>query len=181
MLVTKDMNLISKIAIGISIPVMVIVGLSFGLQMYDKTIYELEQQKEKAPSDLEKKLPAFITVGQDQIPANFDIREQEIAWNIIKSYKGADDEGSNLFDTIITQTENVYPNEKILQHRDTMLEISVLDIQEQKDVGFYEVKFTFQTYDDVREYIWNVNIETEEIISINDGARKMMNIVDFYD
>ena len=152
------MNLISKIAIGVSIPVMIIVGLSFGLQMYDKTIY-----------DLEKKLPV-----------NFDIREQKIAWNIIKSYKGADDEGSNLFDTIITQTENAYPNEKILQHRDTMLEISVLDIQEQKDVGFYEVKFTFQTYDDVREYIWNVNIETEEIISINDGARKMMNIVDSY-
>jgi len=123
-----------------------------------------------APSDLEKKLPA-----------EYDIREQQIAWNIIKSYKGSDDEGSNLFDTIITQTENAYPNEKILQHRDTMLEISVQDIREQKDVGFYEVKFTFQTYDDVREYIWNVNIETEEIISINDGARKMMNIVDFYD
>jgi hypothetical protein len=155
---TKDVNLISKIVIGVSIPVMIIVGLSFGLQMYDKTIY-----------DLEKKLPA-----------NFDIREQEIAWNIIKSYKGVDDEGSNLFDTIITQIENVYPNEKILQHRDTILKISVLYTQEQNDVGFYEVKFTFQTYDDVREYIWNVNIETEEIISINDGARKMMNIVDSY-
>ena len=123
-----------------------------------------------APSDLEKKLT--VDFGSD---------EQNIAWNIIKSYNGADDEGFNLFDTIITQTENAYPNEKILQHRDTMLEISVLDIQEQKDVGFYEVKFTFQTYDDVREYIWNVNIETEEIISINDGARKMMNIIDFYD
>ena len=166
---TKDVNLISKIVIGVSIPVMVIVGLSFGLQMYDKTIYELEQQKEKAPSDLEKKLPADI-----------DIREQQIAWNIIKSYKGADDEGSNLFDTIITNIENVYPNEKILQHRDTILEISVLYVQEQKDVGFYEVKFTIQTYDDVREYIWDVNIETEEIIPINDGARRMMNIVDFY-
>ena len=155
---TKDVNLISKIAIGVSIPIMIIVGLSFGLQMYDKTIY-----------DLEKKLPV-----------NFDIREQKIAWNIIKSYKGADDEGSNLFDTIITQIENAYPNEKILQHRDTILKISVLYTQEQNDVGFYEVKFTFQTYDDVREYIWNVNIETEEIISINDGARKMMNIVDSY-
>ena len=149
----------SKIAIGVSIPVMIIVGLSFGLQMYDKTIY-----------DLEKKLPA-----------NFDIREQQIAWNIIKSYKGADDEGSNLFDTIITQTENAYPNEKILKHNDTILEISVQDIREQKGVGFYEVNFTFQTYDDVRKYIWNVNIETEEIIPINSGASEMMNIVDFSD
>ena len=123
-----------------------------------------------APSDLEKKLT--VDFGSD---------EQNIAWNIIKSYNGADDEGFNLFDTIITQTENAYPNEKILQHIDTMLEVSVLDIQEQKGVGFYEVHFTFQTYDNVREYIWNVNIETEEIISINDGARKMMNIIDFYD
>jgi len=123
-----------------------------------------------APSDLEKKLT--VDFGSD---------EQNIAWNIIKSYNGADDEGFNLFDTIITQTENAYPNEKILQHRDTILEISVLYTQEQNNVGFYEVKLIFQTYDDVREYIWNVNIETEEIIPITDGARKMMNIVDFYD
>ena len=123
-----------------------------------------------APSDLEKKLTE-----------NFESNEQNIAWNLIKSYRGSDDEGFNLFDTIITQIENAYYNEKILKHRDTMLEISVLDIQEQKGVGFYEVNFTFQTYDDVRVYIWNVNIETEEIIPVNDGARKMINIVEFYD
>ena len=122
------------------------------------------------PSDLEKKLAE-----------NFESNEQKIAWDIIKLYKGADDNGSNLFDTIITQIENAYSNEKILKHNDTFLEISVQDIQEQKGVGFYEVNFTFQTYDDVRMYIWNVNIETEEIIPINDGARKMIDIVEYYD
>ena len=122
------------------------------------------------PSDLEKKLAE-----------NFESNEQKIAWDIIKLYKGADDNGSNLFDTIITQIENAYSNEKILKHNDTFLEISVQDIQEQKGVGFYEVNFTFQTYDDVRKYIWNVNIETEEIIPINSGASEMMNIVDFSD
>ena len=123
-----------------------------------------------APSDLEKKLTE-----------NFESNEQNIAWNLIKSYRGSDDEGFNLFDTIITQIENAYYNEKILKHNDTILEISVQDIQEQKGVGFYEVNFTFQTYDDVRVYIWNVNIETEEIIPINSGASEMMNIVDFSD
>ncbi len=122
------------------------------------------------PSDLEKKLAE-----------NFESNEQKIAWDIIKLYKGADDNGSNLFDTIITQIENAYSNEKILKHNDTFLEISVQDIQEQKGVGFYEVNFTFQTYDDVRKYICNVNIETEEIIPINDGARKMIDIVEYYD
>ena len=147
----------SKIAIGVSIPVMIIVGLSFGLQMYDTSGLENIQTKE------------------------FDISKQEIAWNIIKSYKGADDEGSNLLDTIITQTENAYPNEKILKHNDTILEISAVNIEEENGVVFYEVNFTFQTYDDVREYIWNVNIDTEEIASANNGAKKMLNIVDNYD
>jgi len=123
-----------------------------------------------APSDLEKKLVE-----------NLESDEQNIAWSIVKSYRGSDDSGNNLFDAIITQRENAYPTEKILKHNDTMLEVSVLDMQEQKGASFYDVHFTFQTYNDVQEYIWNVNIETEEIIPLNDGAKKMMDIVEFYD
>ena len=123
-----------------------------------------------APSDLEKKLVE-----------NLESDEQNIAWSIVKSYRGSDDSGNNLFDAIITQRENAYPTEKILKHNDTMLEVSVLDMQEQKGASFYDVHFTFQTYNAVQEYIWNVNIETEEIIPLNDGAKKMMDIVDFYD
>ena len=123
-----------------------------------------------APSDLEMKLVE-----------NLETDEQNIAWNIVKSYQGPDNSGYNLFDTMITQIENAYPNEKILNHNDTMLEVFVLHMQEQNDNTFYEVHFTFQTYNAVQEYVWNVNIETEEIIPLNDGARKMMNIVEFYD
>ena len=123
-----------------------------------------------APSDLEKKLVE-----------NLESDEQNIAWSIVKSYRGSDDSGNNLFDAIITQIENAYPTEEILKHNDTMLEVSVLDMQEQKGASFYDVHFTFQTYNAVQEYIWNVNIETEEIIPLNDGAKKMMDIVDFYD
>jgi len=123
-----------------------------------------------APSDLEKKLVE-----------NLESDEQNIAWSIVKSYRGSDDSGNNLFDAIITQRENAYPTEKILKHNDTMLEVSVLDMQEQKGASFYDVHFTFQTYNAVQEYIWNVNIETEEIIPLNDGAKKMMDIEEFYD
>ena len=126
-------------------------------------------------------VPDMIAPSDHAVDCVSDNNEQNLAWNILKSYKGSDDSGFNLFDTIITQIENAYPNEKIFKHNDTTLECFVLDIQEQKGVGFYEVNFTFQTYDDVRVYIWNVNIETEEIIPVNDGARKMINIVEFYD
>ena len=123
-----------------------------------------------APSDLDKKLVE-----------NLVSEEQNIAWNIVKSHKGADDDGFNLFDTMITQIENAYPNEKILKHSDTMLTVSVEETARSTSSAFYEVNFTFKTYNVMENYIWNVNIETEEIIAISDGARKMMNIVDFYD
>jgi len=123
-----------------------------------------------APSDLDKKLVENLVSD-----------EQNTAWNIVKSYKGADDDGFNLFDTMITQIENAYPNEKILKHNDTMLTVSVEEATRSTGHAFYEVNFTFKTYNAMENYIWNVNIETEEIIAISDGARKMMNIVDFYD
>ena len=123
-----------------------------------------------APSDLDKKLVENLVSD-----------EQNTAWDIVKSYKGADDDGFNLFDTMITQIENAYPNEKILKHNDTMLTVSVEEAARSTGHASYEVNFTFKTYNAMEKYIWNVNIETEEIIPITDGARKMMNIVDFYD
>ena len=123
-----------------------------------------------APSDLEKSLVE-----------NLETDEQNIAWNIVKSYKGPDNSGFNLYDTIITQIENSYPNENILGHRDTVIEISAIDVQEKAGDGVYQVNFSFVTYDDNRDYVWQVNIQTNEIFPINNGAKKMMNIVDFYD
>jgi len=123
-----------------------------------------------APSDLEKKLVE-----------NLESDEQNIAWSIVKSYRGSDDSGNNLFDAIITQRENAYPTEKILKHNDTMLTVSAEEAARSVGHAFYEVNFTFKTYNAMENYIWNVNIDTEEIIPISDGARKMMNIVDFYD
>jgi|TARA_B100001105_G_scaffold252149_1_gene243151 hypothetical protein len=118
---------------------------------------------------------------EKKIILNLESDGQKDAWQFVKSYQGKDDNGSNLYDIILTQIKNAYPTENILKHNDTILKISVADIQKQNNVGFYEVNFTFQTYDKIREYIWNVNIVTEEIIPVNTGARKMLNIVDNYD
>ena len=123
-----------------------------------------------APSDLEKSLVEDLETD-----------EQNIAWNIIKSYQGPDNSGYNLYDTMITQIENAYPNENILGHHDTSIEISAVDIQEKVGDGIYQINFSFETYDDNRDYVWQVNIQTNEIFPINDSAKKMMNIVEFYD
>jgi len=124
-----------------------------------------------APSDLEKKLVE-----------NLESDEQNIAWSIVKSYRGSDDMGSTLGEILLIQIENAYPNEKIFEHRDTIIEISAIPGPEfEIDDGIYQVTFSFKTYDNDRDYVWNVAIQTDEIFPINDGAKKMMNIVEFYD
>ena len=123
-----------------------------------------------APSDLEKSLVE-----------NLETDEQNIAWSIVKSYQGSDNSGYNLYDTMITQIENAYPNENIIGHHDTVIEISAVDVQKKVGDGVYQINFSFETYDDSRDYVWQVNIQTNEILPINNGAKKMMNIVEFYD
>ena len=123
-----------------------------------------------APSDLEKKLIE-----------NLENDEQNIAWQIIKSYKGTNNEGFELFDLMIKLIEDAYPTEKILEHRDTIFEVSPVNKDLEYGDGFYEVYFTFQTYNDSKKYIWKVNILTEEISPVNSEARQMLNNVDYYD
>ena len=52
------MNLISKIAIGVAIPVMIIIGLFFGSVMYDNWSYQAEKSLQKecntVPDDQEE-------------------------------------------------------------------------------------------------------------------------------
>ena len=122
------------------------------------------------PSDLEKKLVD-----------NLNTDEEILAWQIIKSYKGVNDEGFELFDLMIKLIEDAYPTENIFEHKDTILQISAINIDEKTDVGFYEVHFSFQTYNDSKEYVWKVNILTEEISPVNNEARQMLNNVDYYD
>ena len=122
------------------------------------------------PSELDQKITEI-----------FDSDDENHAWSILKSYKGTDDKGSTLGEIIMIQIENAYPSEKILKHHDTSIEISASDAQEEQGSGFYQVHFSFKTYDNTKDYFWHVNIQTDEIIPLNDGARKMMNIINNYD
>ena len=125
-----------------------------------------------APSDLENKLVE-----------NLETDEQNIAWSIVKSYRGPDDSGYNLFEAIITQTENAYPNEQILKHNDTVLEVSAGPAGSPQNIyEYYMVTFIFQTYDDHREYVWMVDMKDQTILTaLNDDTQRMMDIVELYD
>mgnify|MGYP001159419989 FL=1 len=117
---------------------------------------------------------------EQKLTKNLD-DQQKIAVDIMKSYQGVDAQGLRLFDAVMIQIENAYPTEKILEHKDTVFELNASDMQVQKGNGIYEVHLTFKTYNLSKEYIWDVNVDTDEIMAVNDNARKMLNIVDNYD
>ena len=117
---------------------------------------------------------------EQKLTKNLD-EQQKIAVDIMKSYQGVDAQGLRLFDAVMIQIENAYPTEKILEHKDTVFELNASDMQVQKGNGIYEVYLTFKTYNLSKEYIWDVNVDTDEIMAVNDNARKMLNIVDNYD
>ena len=149
-----------------------------------------------APSDLENKLTLNFPEGQGPYYT---------AWDIVKSYKGGDisPDGYTLLETLITQLEKMYPNEQILKHNDTVLEVSASGIPDdlwlgdrstslsypktsvpgspQNIYGYYMVTFTFQTYDDHREYVWMVDMKDQFLVALNDDTQKMMDIVELYD
>ena len=125
-----------------------------------------------APSDLENKLVENLV----------DERGDK-AWNIVKSYRGPDDSGYNLFEAIIVTNENKYPNEQIQKHNDTVLEVSAGPAGSPQNIyEYYMVTFIFQTYDDHREYVWMVDMKDQTILTaLNDDTQRMMDIVELYD
>ena len=63
---------------------------------------------------------------EQKLTKNLD-DQQKIAVDIMKSYRGVDEQGLRLFDAVMIQIENAYPTEKILDHRDTVFEQYLYD------------------------------------------------------
>ena len=119
-------------------------------------------------SDLENKL------------ANHLEGEPKQAVDLLKSYKGSNEKGLSIIEALSRQIDNSYPSEKILEHQETQVNFDAILKEEQNGHMIFEVNFSFDTYKENLEYVWNVNIITGEIQAVNSNARKILDIVDFY-
>ena len=69
-----------------------------------------------------------------------------------------------------------YPDEKIFDSEITLLK---LDFQKSSD-SLHEVSFLFMIDEEILTYTWNVNTDTGEISSVNQEAKRILDIVDYY-
>ncbi len=102
--------------------------------------------------------------------------EQEIV-NILMEYDGPNKVGLTVMDAISIKIDEEYLNEKIYDNKRTQIELVVTDVSAEE----YQIVLNFKSHKGEMNYDWNVNTNSEEIISNNQESKHIINLVDFYD
>ena len=154
---------------------------------------EKKENKEKsAKSFLKKRAPIYLaiitmlvvfvipelTAGslQDHIPKDLEGGEKE-ALDTFLAYRGPNDSGLNTVDALSEKISDNYPDEKILDKKDTIVEFTVSQIDTSDDE--YQILINFETKKEKTIYEWIVNIKTNDIASVTQDAKKILEIVDY--
>lgn len=155
---------------------------------------EKKENKEKsAKSFLKKRAPIYLaiitmlvvfvipelTAGslQDHIPKDLSGGEKE-ALDAFLAYRGPNNSGLNAIDALAGKIADDYPDEKIFDDKDTVVEFSINQLDSASN-DEYKIHLDFQTKKEDTTYEWSVNISTGEITDTNPEAKKIIEIVDY--
>ena len=105
----------------------------------------------------------------------FSAEDQQVV-DILMKYDGGNG-GYTMMDAISNQIEEVYPDEKVFDHRKTVVELSVSNV----DLNKYSLVLNFKSHKGEIDFNWNINTETEKITSNNSESKHLIDVVDFYD
>ena len=114
--------------------------------------------------DLESSFPEFTS------------EERQIV-DILMKYDGPNDSGLTVMDAISMKISEEYPDEKIYDNKKTKVELTVSNINSEE----YQVILNFKSHKGEMNYDWNVDMNSEKIISNNQESKYIIDLVDFYD
>ncbi|KAF6243492.1 hypothetical protein C6988_03400 [Nitrosopumilus sp. b1] len=121
---------------------------------------------ELTQSNLEKFYP-------ENLPQN-----EEQAFRTVMSYNGPNQKGLTVNDALKQQIDDDYSDEKIYDKKDTKISFSVMPSEGENN---FDVTLLFDTYRESREFVWNVNLESNEITAESLDAKHILDIVNYYD
>ena len=160
-----------------------------------KSTKENKEKKSSAKSFFRKRAPIYLAIIamlivfvvpeltkgtlENHIP-NELIGEKKEALDMFLAYNGPNNSGLNAIDVLSEKIEDDYPNEKIYDHKDTVVKfaISALDVSTTSE-GEYQIILDFETKKEKTLYDWYVNIQTGEISGMNPASKKILEIVDY--
>ncbi len=103
--------------------------------------------------------------------------EEQQVLDILMKYDGPNDSGLTVMDAISMKISEEYPDEKIYDNKKTKVGLTVSNIDSEE----YQVILNFKSHKGEMNYNWNVDINSEKIISNNQESKYIIDLVDFYD
>jgi len=114
---------------------------------------------------------------ESHIPTNLSEDENSMV-DFVLSYNGLNNSGMTIMNVLEDEISAKYVDEKIF---DTEITLLRLEFQELSDSNFsHEVNFLFMINEDILTYTWTVNMDTGEISSANQEAKRILDIVNYY-
>jgi hypothetical protein len=117
------------------------------------------------------------TTNQNQ-PTASDLEKQAI--QTVRNYKGTDNSGANVVETIAALVIAAYPNEDIIHNPSTTMGWDALS-SATKGTRIYEVYFDFKTYKEKEEIFFYVEMNSSKIWAGNQVASDILNYVDTHE
>lgn len=103
--------------------------------------------------------------------------EQQQPVDILMKYNGSNESGLTVLEAISNKIAEEYPDEKIFDHKKTIVELIV----SRADAEKYQVNLKFESYKGEMNFDWTVNINSKEITSNNSESKHIIDLVNFYD
>lgn len=121
---------------------------------------------ELTQSNLEKFYPENLSQSEEQ------------AFNTVMSYNGPNQKGLTVIDALKQNIDDDYSDEKIYDKKGTKISFTVIPSEEEDS---YDVTLLFDTYKESKEFVWNVNLESDSITAESLDAKHILDIVNYYD
>ena len=103
--------------------------------------------------------------------------EDQQVIDILMKYDGPNNDGLTVMEALEDKISEEYPNEKIFDHKKTVVDLAVTKINSEE----YQVNFNFKSHKGEMNHDWNVNVESEKITSNNSEGKHIIELVNYYD
>ena len=123
--------------------------------------------------------PALIEKNlESHIPTNLSEDQQAMVDSIL-SYNGLNNSGMTIMNVLEEEISTKFVNEKIFDTEITLLKLEFQKLSDSDST--HEVTFLFMINEEILTYTWIVNMNSDEILSGNQEAKRILDIVNYYD
>ena len=125
-----------------------------------------------------------IAVGDDVLLDSFE-GDEKIAFDMVMNYAGENGTGLKIKEVLEEKINDKYPDQKIFDHEDTRVNISVEKYEPKNNTLFnYQVEFLFYpkgNSDFDLNYGWKVNIDDGTISGLDNRSTNIIQKVEYAD